>query len=100
MTTLIEEFGTTQLLDDMNTYWNSNDETNEAFWEHEWASHGTCVTTLDPSCYTNYQTGMEAVDFFQITVNLFKTLVCAIRRADEELSKQPLLFGIPHCLAV
>lgn len=59
----------------MNTYWNSNDETNEEFWEHEWAEHGTCVSTLDPSCYTDYETGIEAVDFFQITVDLFLSLV-------------------------
>lgn len=59
----------------MNTYWNSNDETNEEFWEHEWAEHGTCVSTLDPTCYTDYETGIEAVDFFQITVDLFLSLV-------------------------
>lgn len=53
----------------------TTDETNEEFWEHEWYEHGTCVSTLDPSCYTDYETGMEAVDFFQITVNLFKSLV-------------------------
>lgn len=59
----------------MNTYWNSYDETNEEFWEHEWSTHGTCVSTLDPSCYTDYETGIEAVDFFQITVDLFLSLV-------------------------
>lgn len=59
----------------MNTYWNSYDETNEEFWEHEWSKHGTCITTLDPDCYTDYETGEEAADFFQIVVNLFKTLV-------------------------
>lgn len=75
ITTLIETYGTTELLDNMNTYWNSNDETNEEFWEHEWAEHGTCVSTLDPSCYTDYETGIEAVDFFQITVDLFLSLV-------------------------
>ncbi|KAJ4418727.1 Ribonuclease T2 precursor (RNase T2) [Gnomoniopsis sp. IMI 355080] len=75
ITTLIEKYGTTELLDNMNTYWNSDDETNEEFWEHEWATHGTCVSTLDPSCYTDYETGIEAVDFFQITVDLFLSLV-------------------------
>ncbi|PSR90324.1 ribonuclease T2-like protein [Coniella lustricola] len=74
ITTLIEKYGTTDLLDFMNTYWNSDDETNEEFWEHEWATHGTCISTLDPTCYTDYETGIEAVDFFQIVVNLFQTL--------------------------
>lgn len=75
ITTLIKTYGTTELLDDMNTYWNSDDETNEEFWEHEWSTHGTCITTLDPTCYTDYETGQEAADFFQIVVTLFKSLV-------------------------
>ncbi|KAF3760918.1 ribonuclease T2, partial [Cryphonectria parasitica EP155] len=74
ITTLIEKYGTTELLDFMETYWNSNDESNEDFWESEWAEHGTCISTLDPTCYTDYETGIEAVDFFQIVVNLFQTL--------------------------
>jgi ribonuclease I len=43
-------------------------------WEHEWATHGTCINTLDPSCYTGYQTGEEAADFYETVVNLFQTL--------------------------
>jgi len=23
---------------------------NEAFWEHEWDTHGTCLSTLQPAC--------------------------------------------------
>lgn len=76
LTALIKEYGSTELLNNMNTYWNSDDESNEEFWEHEWATHGTCVTTLDPTCYTDYETGQEAVDFFQIVVDLFLSLVC------------------------
>ena len=74
MTTLIEEYGSTSLLEYMETYWLSDDETSEEFWEHEWAAHGTCVSTLDPDCYTDYETGEEAVDFFQVVVDLFQTL--------------------------
>jgi ribonuclease T2 len=58
----------------MDEYWVSDDESNEAFWEHEWSTHGTCINTLDPSCYTGYTPGAEVVDFFQTVVNLFKTL--------------------------
>lgn len=86
ITTLIETYGTTELLDNMNTYWNSYDETNEEFWEHEWAEHGTCVSTLDPSCYTDYETGIEAVDFFQITVDLFLSLVGSVATYDDHLA--------------
>lgn len=58
----------------MEDYWLSNSESSEAFWEHEWSTHGTCVSTLEPSCYSSYTTGQEAADYFQIVVDLFKTL--------------------------
>ncbi|ROV96291.1 hypothetical protein VMCG_07737 [Cytospora schulzeri] len=74
ITSLIEKYGTTSLLEYMQTYWLSDDETAEEFWEHEWAAHGTCVSTLDPDCYDDYETGEEAAAFFQIVVNLFKSL--------------------------
>jgi ribonuclease T2 len=58
----------------MNTYWKNQGDTDEELWEHEWATHGTCISTLNTACYTNYQTHEEAADFFNIVVNLFKTL--------------------------
>lgn len=58
----------------MQTYWKSNDGTDESFWEHEWNKHGTCISTLDTDCYTNYEAQEEVVDFFKTTVKLFKTL--------------------------
>jgi ribonuclease T2 len=58
----------------MKKYWQSNDEDAETFWEHEWATHGTCINTIEPSCYSNYKKGDEAVDFFGKVVSLFKTL--------------------------
>lgn len=58
----------------METMWVSNSGTPESFWEHEWSKHGTCISTLDPDCYTGYTKGQEAVDFFVKVVALFKTL--------------------------
>lgn len=74
LTELIQTYGSSSLLDFMNTYWLSDSESAEAFWEHEWSKHGTCISTLEPSCLSNYQTGEEAVTFFQTTVDLFKSL--------------------------
>ncbi|KAA8895933.1 ribonuclease T2-like protein, partial [Sphaerosporella brunnea] len=30
---------------------------NASFREYEWAKHGTCISTLDPSCYASYTQG-------------------------------------------
>ncbi|KAL1867664.1 Ribonuclease T2 precursor (RNase T2) [Diaporthe australafricana] len=74
ITALINTYGSASLLQFMQTYWLSDSSTPEAFWEHEWSTHGTCVSTLDPDCYASYQAGEEAVAFFQTVVNLFKSL--------------------------
>ena len=44
-------------------------------FQHEWAAHGTCYRTLDPSCLPfGSPTGTEAVAFFEQVVALFQTL--------------------------
>ncbi|KAL8958242.1 MAG: hypothetical protein Q9193_004660, partial [Seirophora villosa] len=58
----------------MNTYWKDYKGDDEDFWEHEWDKHGTCISTLEPTCYTNYTPQEEVVAYFQKTVDLFKTL--------------------------
>jgi ribonuclease T2 len=43
--------------------------------QHEWNNHGTCYTTLRPSCLPpNSPEGAEAVAYFEQVVGLFKTL--------------------------
>jgi hypothetical protein len=44
-------------------------------FKHEWASHGTCYSTLKPGCLPRGSPrGTEAVLFFQQVVKLFKQL--------------------------
>lgn len=74
ITQILTAAGQTSLLSYMNTYWKNADGTDESFWEHEWGKHGTCISTLEPSCYTNYVPQEEVVDFFNKVVSLFKTL--------------------------
>ncbi len=46
-----------------------------ANYQHEWAAHGTCSSTLEPSCLPpSSPKGAEAVAYFQSVVALFQTL--------------------------
>ncbi|KAI0413453.1 ribonuclease T2-like protein [Xylaria grammica] len=74
ITTILQNNGKSSLVSYMQDYWQSNSESAEAFWEHEWSTHGTCVSTLDPDCYSSYTKGQEAADYFQVVVDLFKSL--------------------------
>ncbi|KAL4788549.1 ribonuclease T2-like protein [Aspergillus varians] len=74
ITAIIEESGQTELLSYMDKYWKDNSGDDESFWEHEWNKHGTCINTIEPSCYTDYTPQEEVVDYLQKTVDLFKSL--------------------------
>ncbi|TGZ85385.1 ribonuclease-like protein T2 [Ascodesmis nigricans] len=65
--------GENDLVDYMETYWKSNSGTDESFWKHEWDKHGTCISTLETSCYTSYTAREELIDYLHATVDLFKT---------------------------
>ncbi|KAL9105013.1 MAG: hypothetical protein Q9163_000110 [Psora crenata] len=74
ISSIISAAGATDLLSYMNTYWKDYQGNDESFWEHEWGKHGTCISTLEPGCYTDYKPQEEVVAFFQKTVDLFKSL--------------------------
>ncbi|KAH0828941.1 ribonuclease T2-like protein [Lanmaoa asiatica] len=72
---LLTEQGATSTLDYMQRFWLNADGTNEHLWNHEWATHGTCYSTLQPSCLqSGSPKGSEAVAYFQTIVQLFQTL--------------------------
>lgn len=58
----------------MKTYWSSDEGSAESFWEHEWNKHGTCVSTLEPKCFTDYKPQEDVVAYFEATINLFQNL--------------------------
>lgn len=74
ITQILESFNRYDLLDYMSVYWKDDGGHDESFWEHEWGKHGTCVSTFDTSCYTDYVPTQEVVDYFQKTLQLFSVL--------------------------
>lgn len=74
ITEILKAQDRTALLSYMDQYWVDINGDNESFWEHEWGKHGTCLNTIKPTCYTNYQPQEEVGDFFQKVVDLFKGL--------------------------
>ncbi|KAJ7706869.1 ribonuclease T2-like protein [Mycena rosella] len=72
---LLSEQGAQATLEYMQTYWVDIDGKDETFWEHEWKTHGTCMSTLEPKCLPQGSPkGAEAVAFFNTVVKLFQTL--------------------------
>ncbi|KIY03134.1 uncharacterized protein Z520_01601 [Fonsecaea multimorphosa CBS 102226] len=66
------------LLSFMETYWLSLDGDHEHLWAHEWNKHGTCISTLEPYCYSSPSTSrhrhLDVLDYFIHATSLFKTL--------------------------
>ncbi|KAI0516829.1 ribonuclease t2 [Xylaria bambusicola] len=58
----------------MQVYWKDYKGNDESFWQHEFGKHGTCMSTLEPQCYSNYQPTDEVADYFTRAVDLFKSL--------------------------
>ncbi|KAF9390070.1 ribonuclease T2-like [Podila verticillata] len=75
ISTLLTTNGASDTLDFMNQFWVDINGNNEQVWEHEWATHGTCMSTLEPPCLpSGSPKGAEAVAYFQTAVRLFQTL--------------------------
>ncbi|KAG0189415.1 ribonuclease T2-like [Apophysomyces sp. BC1034] len=61
----IIQSGNPSLYNQMNTYWPSYKGDNSEFWTHEWDKHGTCVSTLDPSCFgSSYEQYEDMYTYF------------------------------------
>nr|GAT48684.1 ribonuclease T2 [Mycena chlorophos] len=77
ISTLMTQQGGSATLSLMETFWKNlpSDGTDEELWEHEWATHGTCYSTLQVDCLpAGSPKGAEAVAFFETVVKLFQTL--------------------------
>lgn len=72
---ILQSFDATELLSNMTTYWKDYQGDDETLWAHEWSKHGTCVSTLSPSCYgDSYTPQQEVLDYFNAAVGLYQSL--------------------------
>ena len=70
---LVDQFKEVELYNIMSKYWidtiasNVDSSASTALWEHEYNKHGTCMTTLSPSCFTsqNYTRFENVVNFIR-----------------------------------
>lgn len=71
----ISSYFDSSFLDQMNTFWPSDQGDNNEFWMHEWQKHGTCVSTLAPKCFdqSSYATGEEVPMYFGKALELRQT---------------------------
>ncbi|KAG7700548.1 hypothetical protein KL951_000663 [Ogataea haglerorum] len=67
-------FGEQQLLERMHEVWKDYQGNDNNLWVHEFNKHGTCLSTIKPSCYENFETNREVVDYFRKSVELFEGL--------------------------
>lgn len=70
---VLEKQGAQNTEDFMDTHWLNAYGSNQELWNHEWVTHGTCFSTLDPQCLPKGSPqGAEAVSYFQTVVKLFQ----------------------------
>ncbi|CRG85946.1 ribonuclease T2 family, putative [Talaromyces islandicus] len=71
---ILVDSGRGDLLEYMQNYWKDFRGDDANLWEHEWNKHGTCISTLQTKCYSDYIPQEEVVDYFDKAVELFKGL--------------------------
>jgi len=77
---ILREYREFELIDTMTELWlndppvTTENGTDADLWAHEWSKHGTCMSTLRPSCYRHYTRARELVDFYKAAVRLYRSL--------------------------
>ncbi|RLV93514.1 hypothetical protein JA1_002251 [Spathaspora sp. JA1] len=72
----IDKFKDQTLYDNLKKTWKSNkgehDDTN--FWAYEFNKHATCMSTILPTCYSDFKSGENVYDYFTVVYELFEQL--------------------------
>lgn len=71
----LRELGLNNLLEKMSEVWKNQGSSDDSLWTHEFNKHGTCMSTVNPSCYSGASAADENVgDFFKTAVRLYEEL--------------------------
>ncbi|GME71196.1 unnamed protein product [Ambrosiozyma monospora] len=72
---VLKDFGETELLTKMSTIWKDYQGNDDDLWTHEFNKHGTCMSTIKPSCYSSdYKEHQNAVDYIKKAIELYDGL--------------------------
>lgn len=75
VTEVLHDLNMDYLLAEMNTTWKNQGSADEDLWLHEFNKHGTCMSTVNPSCYRKRAGKYQYVgDFFKTVVALQEQL--------------------------
>lgn len=75
ITSTLQALGYDKLLETMQTNWKNMGGNDESLWQHEFAKHGTCMSTVNPACYSADAAKYQYVgDFFTSAVGLWEQL--------------------------
>lgn len=72
---IVDQFGDEELYNNMSYSWKDYHGKDSSFWAHEYNKHGTCFSTIKPSCYlSKAPKNQNLYDFFRIAIGLFNRL--------------------------
>lgn len=70
----LSNLGMDDLLDEMKKVWKNQGDSDDELWTHEFNKHGTCMSTVSPSCYGDSNDQKNVGDFYSTVLKLYKTL--------------------------